>query len=78
MLLGKNSKKLRIISAHLLKALFESNQELKKPIFSYMSHKLGTLKTYGVNTHEFLSVFSFIVLSYLELDKYNPEFSTVI
>ena len=62
MLLGKNSKKIRIASAHLLKALFESNEGLRTQIFQDMIRKLGSLKSYGVNTEEFLAAFSSICL----------------
>ena len=59
MLLGKNSRPLRIATAHLIKGLYES-KTMTNLLFTEMLKKLANLQQSGVNSIEFFAVFSYM------------------
>ena len=77
-LIGKSDKQLRIAAAHLLKGFYDSNCISAELLIKACLAKFSSLKTSGIFSSEFLSIFA--VIFSLELDKgtISKELSTKV
>ena len=58
MLLGRNKKGIRVASGFLVKGIYDcGNRNVVKELLN----KMKTLKIYGVNSQEFISVLAYVI-----------------
>jgi hypothetical protein len=68
MLLGRNQKSLRIVSAHILKGIYDMVPSVQGLIKESLVSKIPYLRTKGVNSLEFIAVLSYIVNRDIEVN----------
>jgi len=62
--LGKNKKIMRVAAAQFVKGLYLSGVKAKTAVFNKCLDLLKTLKTSGINSSSFLTLFAFIFKTY--------------
>ena len=68
MLLGRNQKSLRIVSAHIIKGFYDMVPGMQARIKEALVSKIPNLRTKGVNSLEFIAVLSYIVNRDIEMN----------